>query len=211
MSSAQTFDHIRILSYLGLPDDYSPSPSQAPIEFVVQHFHQLPPELLRHFSFVTTPRQRSTVAAVRNRRFRFALTDPPELRFTAARSQWPTLWDGRERRGQDEGREEKELVENAFLGGGSKPYVGKLGALLGDYEEEREAERVRVIRRQEAMHEEFVPEEDESSDEEDVSTVEEELEASGDSQALFQRRIRERFIYGLLEVRVTSTHHVSSY
>ncbi|THH05911.1 hypothetical protein EW146_g9772 [Bondarzewia mesenterica] len=213
MSSSHEFNQTPILSWLGLKSDFEPAPSRAPIEFLTQHFSKLPPHLLKHFSAITTPRQRSLISAIRNRRFRFASTDPLELRFSAARSQWPTLWDGRgERYGGEEAREEKEWVEHEFLGGSMRPHVGKLGVLLGDYEEEREAERVRTIRRQHAA-EDFVPEEDESDEEEEEEEEEGEAgatpmgenESVEDSQALFQRRIRERFIYGLLETDLYET------
>ncbi|KAA1466769.1 hypothetical protein DENSPDRAFT_52567 [Dentipellis sp. KUC8613] len=189
-----------ILSFLGLPNDYSPSPADAPIEFLNQHLFQLPPDILRRFSAVTTPRQRTVIAHVRNRRFKYAHSDPLELQFVSARREWPELWEGRERRGQEEGREEKEWVEKEFLGGSVRSHVGKLGALLGDYEEEREGERVRMARREQVMHEEFVPEEDESSDEDEEPVPDAaEPESTEEAQTLFQRRIRERFIYGQLQ------------
>ena len=47
------------------------------------------------------------------------------------------------------GKEEEEWASKQFLDG-KKMHVGKLGPLLGGYEEEREAERVRTIRRREA-------------------------------------------------------------
>jgi hypothetical protein len=93
----------------------------------------------------------------------------------------------------EEANEERAWANNDFLQGSTK-HVGKLGGLLGGYEEEREAERVRVLRRERAV---FVPEEDESSDEEANNTaMEEPLE---EARASFERQIRERFVYGLLE------------
>lgn len=99
-----------------------------------------------------------------------------------------------------------EWAEKGFLDG-KKKHVGKLGNLLGGYEEEREAERVREIRRREREIEESLPEEDEDTDDEE----EEETAPSQDAQAVeespeemkasFLRLVRERFIYGLLEVR----------
>lgn len=85
--------------------------------------------------------------------------------------------------------------------GSLKPHVGKLGMLLGGYEEERESERVRSIRRAQAEALESLPEEDESSDEDGEEQPLEEEESSEDVQSWFIRRIREQFIYGLLEVR----------
>jgi hypothetical protein len=92
--------------------------------------------------------------------------------------------------------EERAWADNEFLQGSTK-HVGKLGNLLGGYEEERETERVRILRRERAVINDFVPEEDESSDEgaSDVA-MDEPLE---DTKASFERRIRERFVYGLLE------------
>ena len=53
---------------------------------------------------------------------------------------------------------------------GQTKHIGKLGSLLGDYEEEREAERVRTMRRERAREMEresdLIPEEDDDSDEE---------------------------------------------
>jgi len=86
------------------------------------------------------------------------------------------------------------------MGGKTKQHVGKLGRLLGDYEEEREAERFRIQRRQQAAAESFVPEEDEDSDNEDLPPVqEEEPESEQQSRATFERLVKEKFIYGLLE------------
>ncbi|TFY83057.1 hypothetical protein EWM64_g955 [Hericium alpestre] len=200
MASPDSFDAKPILSYLALPPNYTPSPADAPIDFLERHLYQLAPEILRRFSSITTPRQRAVLAAVRNRRFRFVNADPKELSLTFAKRQWPELWEGRERRGQVEGQEEKDWAEKEFLGGGVKSHVGKLGSLLGGYEEEREAERIRSVRREQAMHDEFIPEEDDESDEEEDESapVPPEPESLEEIQGVFLRRIRERFIYGLL-------------
>ena len=87
---------------------------------------------------------------------------------------------------------------------GRKGHVGKLGTLLGGFEEEREAERVRTIRRREAELREELPEEDEDTDEEEeeenvavAAQAEENLE---EMKKWFLRLIKEKFIYGLLEV-----------
>ncbi|KAI0065938.1 hypothetical protein BV25DRAFT_1616127 [Artomyces pyxidatus] len=204
MTSPNVYDGTTLLSYLGLPLDYTPAPGNEPIPFLTKHLHQLPPHLLFYFSTVTTPQERSVLPSVRNRRFKFSNSDPPELRLSEAKRQWPTLWEGRERRGQEEGRQEREWAEKEFLDGKIKSHVGKLAALLGDYEEEREAERVRNVRREQAIaaEDEFVPEEDESSDEEiEGDLPQDDPAVTEDAEEVFTRRIRERFIYGLLEVR----------
>lgn len=191
-----------VLSYLQLPDTFLPSPKDSPIDFLKLHIHQLPPHLLLTFSLITNPKQRTIIPTVRNRRLKYTNSNPQELSFLEARSRWPLLWDGRERRGIEEGKDESNWAHNGFLEGSTK-HVGKLGTLLGDYEEEREAERVRVLRRERAADAVFVPEEDSDSDDEGDNipdnSVEEHMEPE-EAEALFERLIRERFIYGLLEV-----------
>ncbi|KAK0490887.1 hypothetical protein IW261DRAFT_1325463 [Armillaria novae-zelandiae] len=206
MSTVTVFNERAILSFLGLPLDesYHPSPTAEPINFLKRHLHHLPPHLVAQFSSVTTPKQRAAIPTVRNRRLKYAESEPTDLSFTAARSTWPTLWEGRERRGIEEGKDEKDWAQQEFLHGSTK-HVGKLGDLLGGYEEEREAERVRTIRREETAKEEFIPEEDESDSDEDESEqvssalANLEFESEGDQQMYFMRRIKERFIYGLLQ------------
>lgn len=187
-----------ILSYLQLPNDYHPSPLESPIDFIQLHIRQLPPHLLLTFSLITTPQQRTVIPTVRNRRLKYASASPPELSFIEARSQWPTLWEGRERRGVEEAQNERDWVRDMFLEG-TKGHIGKLAELLGDYEEEREAERVRVLRRERAANEAFVPEEDSDSDDEDEPDVQEEIDPE-DAKISFERLVKERFIYGLLDV-----------
>jgi len=193
-----------VLKYLGLPPDSQPNPQFDPIPFLSQNIRNIPANILHAFSESTTPKERTSIPIVRNRRFKFTESNPHELRFDSAKSSWPTLWQGTERRGQVEGQDEKKWVENEFLGGSIKQHVGKLGTLLGDYEEEREAQRFRAQRR-EQMAESFVPEEDEETDEEQDEEVarlpiKEEPESPEQARASFERLIRERFIYGLLEV-----------
>ncbi|TCD70405.1 hypothetical protein EIP91_003486 [Steccherinum ochraceum] len=197
-----------ILSYLGLPEDYTPSPTNEPIEFLKRHLRYTPPHLITSFSTTTTPKQRTVIPAVRNRRSRYTESNPSELQFTAAKSTWPTLWEGRELRGKDEAKEEEEWAQKSFLEGPGKGkmHVGKLGTLLGGYEEEREAERVRGVRRREAEERDALPEEDEDTDDEEF---EEEMRAAASTapveespeemKAAFLRVVKERFIYGLLE------------
>ncbi|KAF5388015.1 hypothetical protein D9615_000548 [Tricholomella constricta] len=195
MSSGPVFNKSLSLSYLGLPNDYTPSPETEPITFLTKHLTQLPPHLLLHFSYITSAKERTVLPAIRNRRLRYVNGNPPDLRFEVARSEWPTLWQGRERWGLREGAEEKAWAESDFLGGSTK-HVGKLGGLLGEYEEEREAERIRMLRRERAAAQRFIPEEDESSDEEPTIMDE---ESSEEAKASFERSIRERLIYGSLE------------
>jgi TATA-binding protein-associated factor Taf7 len=101
------------------------------------------------------------------------------------------------------GEDERKWVEKEFIGGW-KPHVKKLGQLLAGYEEEREGERERVIRRQKAQ-DEMVPEEDSDSDDEDEEdeldgALVDELEDMEVTEAAFLRLVHERFIYGMLDV-----------
>ncbi|ESK94420.1 hypothetical protein Moror_8078 [Moniliophthora roreri MCA 2997] len=197
-----TFNAQAILSFLGLEGTDESSPSNEPINFLSKYLLQLPPHLLVTFSPITSPKERTTIPAIRNRRLEYVRSKPEELAFSSARQLWPTLWLGRERRGVEEGNEEKQWAENNFLQGTEK-HVKKLGSLLGQYEEEREGQRVREIRREQAVAEEFVPEEDEDSDESDdepaASGQPEVEESEAELKAAFERRIQERFIYGLLD------------
>ncbi|KAH7887605.1 hypothetical protein F5I97DRAFT_1861555 [Phlebopus sp. FC_14] len=186
-----------ILSYIGRLD-YEPLPSQAPIEFLRRYLHQLPPDLIKSFSSITTPKQRSVLREIRNRRYGYTRTAPKQLAFSTAISRWPQLWPGRERTGQQEVEEERQWVAKDFLNGATQ-HVGKLGTLLGDYEEEREAERVRGVRRQQAAEETFVPEEDDSDSDVHDEGADDVQESPEDQKATFERRIKELFIYGLLE------------
>ncbi|KAJ7490398.1 hypothetical protein B0H11DRAFT_2010401 [Mycena galericulata] len=191
------FNDIPIRSYLGLPPDSQPDPKTNPINFLTLHISKLPPHLLLLFSDITTPKDRSRIPVIRNRRLKYVNANPPELQLSAARSTWPLLYEGSQgRRGQQEADEEKDWVANDFLRGLTK-HVGKLGSLLGGYEEEREAERFRSLRRGRAEAE-FVPEEESDSDDEEVSARDEQI-TDEESKASFERLIRERFIYGLLE------------
>ena len=110
---------------------------------------------------------------------------------------------------RDTAREEKEWADKQFMGGAGKK-VGKLGELLGGYEEERGVERARDLRRQQREWEEFLPEEDEDTDEEEAAkaAAAEEMTAE-EAQSLFMRRVKEKYIYGLLDVSL-STHYAIS-
>ncbi|RDX55439.1 hypothetical protein OH76DRAFT_740080 [Lentinus brumalis] len=199
MSATNIVDEGPILKYLGLSPSYEPSPRNAPVDFLRKHVRELPPHLLMLFSSITTPRERTAVSAIRNRRLKYAESNPAELSLANAKSTWPALWEGRERPGQEQGKEEKDWAEKEFLGGDGKQQVGKLGKLLAEYEEEREAERVRTIRRQRAEYIESLPEEDEESDdEEDVLPIPQEL-SPAENEEHFLRLVKERFIDGYLE------------
>ncbi|KAH6915128.1 hypothetical protein BKA70DRAFT_1420075 [Coprinopsis sp. MPI-PUGE-AT-0042] len=205
MSKQHNFDEAPSLRYLGLPPGYSPSPKEDPISFLSKHITQLPPHILEHFSLITTPRQRTAITIIRNRRLKWTLGGPKELSLDHGINSWPGLWQGALRPGVEEARDEKEWTMAKFLDGAGMQ-IGRLGDLLGDYEEERENERVRVLRRVQ-QDQEIVPEEDEDTDEEEEegesppphSDSESEPESTSEREENFQRRIRERFIYGLLE------------
>ncbi|RPD67341.1 hypothetical protein L226DRAFT_452064 [Lentinus tigrinus ALCF2SS1-7] len=199
MSATNAMDESPVLKYLGLPPSYEPSPRAAPVEFLRKHVRELPPHLLTLFSSATSPKERTTVPAIRNRRLKFAESNPAELSLANAKSTWPALWEGRERPGQEQGKEEKDWAEKEFLGGEGNQQVGKLGKLLGEYEEERESERVRTVRRQRAEYIESLPEEDEDTDDEDDELpIPQELSIA-ETEEYFLRSVKERFIYGFLE------------
>ncbi|KAG2013291.1 hypothetical protein CC2G_010220 [Coprinopsis cinerea AmutBmut pab1-1] len=198
---ASDFEEAPTLRYLGLPQDYTPSPKKDPIGFLSKHLKELPPHLSPRFGLITNPKQRTVIPAIRNRRLKWTTTAPPELNFVNARNTWPGLWEGGLRPGVEEAKEERAWAQTHFLEGREKQ-VGNLGNLLGNYEEERENERVRLLRRAQE-DDEFIPEEDEDTDEEeddDSPLPSPEPESDVERQRTFERRIRERFIYGLLEV-----------
>lgn len=196
-----------ILKYLGLPPDYRPNPDSDPIPFLSHNVRIIPKHFSHKFDKSTTPKQRTAIPTIRNRRTKFTQSNPIELSFESARRAWPQLWTGDPslglRRGQAEGLEEKNWAEREFLGG-AKQHVGKLGALLGDYEEGRTVERLRMERRRREAEEPFIPEEDEdTSDEEDLASALPEEESPEAARLTFERLIRERFIYGLLDVNIS--------
>jgi hypothetical protein len=191
-----------VLNYLGLPPDYQPNPDSDPIRFISLNIQLIPIHFAQKFTQSTTPKQLTVIPTIRNRRTKFTQSNPTELSFESAKRSWPLLWTGdssgsRPRRGQAEGSEEKTWADREFLGG-AKQHVGKLGALLADYEEERATERFRMERRRRDAEEPFVPEEDEDTSDEDDPTP---APAEHDSpEQVFERSIKERFIYGLLDV-----------
>lgn len=194
-----------VIKYLGLPQNYDPSPSKAPLEFLKLHLRHLPPEHLCLFSSYITTKQRTDIPAIRNRRLRYVESEPSDFSTSTARETWPTLWQGlvAPDYGRGEANEEKEWAEKDFLPGKEKQ-LGKLGDLLRAYEEERGAERARAVRRKQREFEESLPEEDEDTDDEDDlvggSVPPEEELSPLEAEALFKRRLKERFIYGLLDV-----------
>lgn len=196
------------LRYLGLPLDYQPHPESDPIRFLSENIRIIPAHFSQRFAQWTTPKQRTVIPAIRNRRTKFTQSNPTELSFESAKKAWPLLWtsdasDGGQRRGRAEGLEEKDWADREFLGG-AKQHVGKLGALLGDYEQERAAERLRLERRQREAVESCIPEEDQdTSDEEDLGSAPPEAESLEEARSVFERMIRERFIYGLLDVKIS--------
>jgi len=193
-----------ILKYLGLPPDYQPNPDSDPIRFLSQNVRIIPAHFSHTFAQNTTPKQRTVIPVIRNRRTKFTQSNPPELSFQSAKAAWPLLWtgdfSGGVQRGRAEGLEEKDWADHEFLGG-AKQHVGKLGALLGGYEEERAAGRTRMERRRREAEEQFIPEEDEdTSDEEDLTPAPPEAESPEAARLAFERLVRERFIYGSLDV-----------
>ncbi|KAG6831391.1 hypothetical protein H0H92_010993 [Tricholoma furcatifolium] len=199
MSSKSLFNKSVALSYLGLPDDYNPSPESEPIAFLAKHLMQLPPHILLHFNYITSAKERTALPTIRNRRLKYTCSNRSELQFSQASIRWPNLWQGREPWPTQQGEDEKAWVEKDFLQGSTK-HVGKLGGLLGGYEEEREAERLRTMRRERGAAQQFIPEEesDEEEEEELVDSAADD-ESPEEAKAAFERSIRERLIYGLLE------------
>ncbi|KAI6003709.1 hypothetical protein EDD15DRAFT_2384868 [Pisolithus albus] len=157
----------------------SPLPSGSPIEFLRKYLHQIPPHLMTSFALVTTPKQRSLIPDMRNRRLRYTETAPKQLELESAKARWPHLWSGHERYGKRAAEDEKEWANTSFLDG-MQQQVGQLGSLLGEYEEEREVERARCLKPTRGIPQ-------------DVQESPEELSVD------FERRIKELFIYGLLE------------
>ncbi|KDQ17419.1 hypothetical protein BOTBODRAFT_30215 [Botryobasidium botryosum FD-172 SS1] len=194
------FDPSKALRYLGLAADYTPSPSERPLDFLALHLSQLPPQILTDFSTVLSPRKRSKLPGIRNRRLKYALTQPAELSWVEGRTKEPLLWEGGERKGEESANAEKSWAETEFMGG-VKGSVGKIGTLLAEYEEEREAEAFRTSRREKAAAAAETEEEVETdSDEEDEEELlPEEPESPEEVRATFERLLRERFIAGLLQ------------
>lgn len=208
-STSSSFNPDPILNYLGLPLDYEPSLTESPVNFLSKYLRLLPPNLLALFSALLTPQQRTILPIIRNRRQKYASTYPRELSIGEARKRWPLLWPGRDRPGIDQGKEEKLWADSEFLGGQQGQQVGRLGGLLATYEEEREAERVREAKRGDlesrmAVH--SLNDESEEDDDEREDLTPEEYETPQQIEVNFERLIRERFIYGLLDVGDAPLH-----
>ncbi|QRV72785.1 hypothetical protein RhiJN_00799 [Ceratobasidium sp. AG-Ba] len=213
---SSSFDGAAILKYLALDADYDPSPTENPIEFLKRHMLQLPPHILVLFSQnpKATPRARTSVPAVKNRRCNYAVGEPRALDPDVLSKTDPEVWDivNEERpQGQaiqrpaaperdEDVEDERAWADREFQGS----HIGKIGELLAELEGERARERLRTIRRQAAVarqrREETEEEFDESSDEE-----EEEGDATGVAGHIngperdLRRLVRERFISGLLK------------
>jgi len=194
------------LKYLGLPDDYHPSPSAEPLLFLAKHLTELSPDIL----VVAFPdvKQRTHVPTIRNRRLKYIESRPREFEFDEARSRWPSLWSGPLRRGprisQTNTEDDLSWVRGGGFLNGSARHVGKLGELLAAYEEERDAEDLRLRRAEQRAKEEaeFIPEEDSESEEDEDSEIEQSqvVPEPEPSPEEFVRRVHEKFIYGLLSV-----------
>ena len=161
---------------------------------------------------------------------------PQELKWDSGRALEPLLWENMNasalptasappRPGVEAGVQEREWAERHFVGYHSVPsrsgsaaeqttqkgYVGRLGELLAGYEEEREAERLRVTRRERiaAFASERDTEEEfdtDSSDDEITrypSSAAPEAESPEEMRSSFERLLRERFIDGFLPVSET--------
>lgn len=153
---------------------------------------------------------------IRNRRTQYLQSAPAEFTFEGARKRFPDLWESIARAGggpaprvdvravaREGAEDEKRWAQREFLGG-ARGQVGKLGTLLGGYEEERVAEqereknheRVKLREIERETEEEF----EESSDEEELDSPPS-TEDLAQARETFTRLVKERFIYGLLDVR----------
>ncbi|KAG9002354.1 hypothetical protein FRB94_003970 [Tulasnella sp. JGI-2019a] len=171
-----TFDPHPSLRYLSLPNEYIPSPNTNPVEFLERHLQDLPQSLLSPFSLILTPRQRTTLVRIRNRRTIWASSSDgiKQLSWQNVRREDPISYETymiatagsrgaplagasdpsapeREiRSGEEEAHEERHWAETNFLGGANE-YTrhvgeGRFAKLLGEFEEEREVERHRELR-----------------------------------------------------------------
>ena len=212
----------RFLRYLDLPDDYEPSPIGAPFAFLQQNLHQLPHHLAVQFSSSVPSHERTKLPLVRNRRLQYIASTPGQkaISFPRARARWPMLWeasgtarDDSSKPGDFYAAEEREWAKADFLGG-QATQVGKLGSLLSEYEAERDADRARQLRRDHSIRQAMMPqlgeeEEDTDDDEEQESeaaaavanATEDAKETVQQHREAFERLVRERLIYGNLEVR----------
>ena len=219
MSLSHEFDGQPILKYLSLNADYTPSPSEEPIEFLKRHISQLPPHLLVLFSShpSVTPRARGSVSTIRNRRCNYAAEEPkaldPDILSREDAAVWDLVNDERPQgqmtarptaeQSDEDAAEERAWADEEFQGG-IKGHVGKIGELLGQLQEERTRERQRAVRRQAVVarrrEEETMEEEEESSDEEEGEEGNQHPPPADAAEKDIRRLIRERFISGLLSV-----------
>lgn len=218
MSLSQEFDETPILKYLSLDAEYTPSPSKEPIEFLKRHINQLPPHLLVLFSShpAATPRARSSIPTIRNRRCNYAAEEPkaldPDILSREDAAVWDLVNDERPQgqitarptaeQADEDAADERAWADQEFQGG-IKGHVGKIGELLGQLQEERTRERQRAVRRQAVVarrrEEEAIEEEEESTDEEEEEEDQRPPPADATEREI-RRVIRERFISGLLSV-----------
>ncbi|KAG8937082.1 hypothetical protein FRC02_006282 [Tulasnella sp. 418] len=181
-----TFDPTPILRYLSLPKDYVPSPAEQPLEFLKAHLVQLPPQLLQPFSLLLTPRQRTTLMRIKNRRSTFVQSPEglEKLGWQEARKENPVAYEtfmidlvgvtGRPlidvegevdkqreaRKGELEGIEESDWVQSNFMGGATAFHrhvgEGKFERLMAVFEEERQAVYQREQQQKVRQHQEQI-------------------------------------------------------
>ncbi|CDZ98688.1 Protein of unknown function DUF2052, coiled-coil [Phaffia rhodozyma] len=220
-----------ILQYLSLPPStILPTPA---LQFLSTHLSSLPPSLAALFSKETTPKARASIAGIRNRRFRWAnqASTPGVLRVGSGRERHPLLFDRivgsgidlhsgssyeesdtASRGGNADEEEDDEEVWGQMKGVlGGKAKVGKFGALMKGFEEEREGERRRGLRREEIKAEretgeEFESDSDDDDDDDGENGGEERKrreedtfwgEKGEDRIQVFERILKERWIDGL--------------
>jgi len=136
------------------------------IPFLTRQPRQLPPNILQWFNSITTPQQCKAVLLIRNRRFNFT----QRASISLLRCANAALWEEPIRIGQEEAREEKEWADTTFLGSEHQTYVGKLGTLLGGYEEERHSERHRQAKRTAVVGKTSLPEPTKADSDHDCSS-----------------------------------------
>ncbi|KAF8607832.1 hypothetical protein BDV93DRAFT_519830 [Ceratobasidium sp. AG-I] len=217
MSLSPEFDGTPILKYLSLDEDYTPSPSKEPIEFLKRHINQLPPHLLVLFSShpKATPRARSSIPTIRNRRCNYAAEEPkaldPDILSREDAAVWDLVNDERPQgqmtvrptteQSDEDAADERAWADQEFQGG-IKGHVGKIGELLGQLQEERTRERQRAVRRQAVgarrREEETMEEEEESTDEGEEEEGDRRPPPADAAEKDIRRLVRERFISGLL-------------
>lgn len=217
-----------IHNYLSTPGSSSSASTLdvPPLAFLTSHLDILPYSLLTPFGRVTTPRQRTTLPAIKRRRYLYAHPAegevPPLLQADRGRLRWPLLW---ERLGgarlpppSASVTEEEGWVRDNFLPGkDGAQQVKKLGGFLRGLEEEREWEEMGRAKREERklddVGEEFDEESDEGEEEgggengQGQSTNGSAIAAHGSApveaedqdevRRLFERRLLELFLDGL--------------